>query len=53
MSAAISERARVVKSGVPQGPHLRVLPILGPSHERPAFVAHLELAKMVQSKLGK
>lgn len=37
MSRAISERARIVKSGLPQGPHLRVLPILGPSHERPPY----------------
>ena len=37
MNIAIANRVRVVQPGRPQGPQLRVLPIVGPSSDRPPY----------------
>lgn len=37
MSLAIADRARSVNPAPPQGPHLRVMPILGRSFDRPVY----------------
>ena len=37
MNIAIANRVRVVQPGRPQGPQLRVLPIIGPSSDRPSY----------------
>src|SRR3954471_12246814 len=37
MSAAITQRVRAVQPGRPQGPRLRVLPILGQSSDQPSY----------------
>jgi hypothetical protein len=37
MVLAIAERARIVQPTDPQGAELRIVPILGPSHDQPAY----------------